>query len=403
MARRTKEKQAPARVLIDKTLLLVAVFSLVVIGLVMVYSASSADLASAGLSPYRDVIQQLVYAVIGVVAAVLVWRFFPYNIWAGTATWIVWGVSILLLVSTALLGTEVNGAKRWLYIGPIGMQPSEFVKVALLLMLIRIIYDVRCSMIEFKAGIVQAIVLVFIPLVFQYFSQSDLGTTAICIVGIFSVMWIGGVPKRALVAFAILIAAAGLFAMVGSSYRSARWVFLDPWNDGEGGLGKGYNIIRSFYALAEGGVFGVGIGNSHEKYQYLFASESDFIFAVLGEEMGLVGALLVIGLFLLVLYCGLRFTASAPDNLGAMIAGGCTIMLVFQAFLNIGCAIGIFPTTGKPLPFISSGGTSMISSLLIVGLILSVERAEEQSIDERKYEKRRDNLRVITYNHDTDR
>ena len=179
---------------------------------------------------------------------------------------------------------------------------------------------------------------------------------------------------------------------MGSGYRSNRFVYLDPWNDGEGGLGSGYNIIRSYFALAEGGLFGVGIGNSHEKYQYLFASDSDFIFAVLGEEMGLVGALAVIGLFLLFLFASLKISSGAPDSLGSMIAGGCAIMLVFQAFLNIGCAIGVFPTTGKPLPFISSGGTSVISSLLIVGLILSVQHA---SAPDRSFDKARDDLRVI--------
>ena len=143
---------------------------------------------------------------------------------------------------------------------------------------------------------------------------------------------------------------------------------------------------------AEGGLVGVGLGNSHEKFQYLFASESDFIFAIIGEELGLVGALVVIALFLGVLFAGLSIAERASDEIGSMIAGGCTVMLVFQAFLNIACVIGVFPTTGKPLPFISSGGTSMLASFILVGLVLSVSAADaEPSI----YEQRRADLRLV--------
>lgn len=394
MARRVAKPPSETR--IAAILLIAAVFALVVIGLVMVFSASSADLAASGKSPYEDVIGQGVYVVIGIVAAVILWQVIPYHAWAGQLTWLFWGFCMVLLLLTFLVGTEVNGAKRWLYIGPVGMQPSEFIKVALLLMTIRIAYRFQEGEIDFRTAFIELIMLIGLPLVFMYVTQSDLGTTLICAIGIFAVLWIGGFPTWSLVA----IIAVGLVAVIGgtlgSGYRSNRFVYLDPWNDGEGGLGSGYNIIRSYFALAEGGLFGVGIGNSHEKYQYLFASDSDFIFAVLGEEMGLVGALFVIGLFLLFLFTSLRISRGAPDNLGAMIAGGCAIMLVFQAFLNIGCAIGVFPTTGKPLPFISSGGTSVISSLLIVGLILSVQHASAPDrAQDRAYDRARDDLRVI--------
>ncbi|MCI9129888.1 MAG: FtsW/RodA/SpoVE family cell cycle protein [Eggerthellaceae bacterium] len=374
------------------TLLLVSVFALVVIGLVMVFSASSADLSAAGKNPFSDVLGQAVYVTIGLVAAIIIWYLVPYHAWAGNLTLLFWGFCMVLLLLTFVAGTEVNGAKRWLYIGPIGMQPSEFIKVALILMTIRIAHKFQQEEIDFRMAVLRLMALIVAPLAFMYVTQSDMGTTLICAVGIFAVLWIGGFPTWSLVVIIAVGALAVLGGTLGSGYRSNRFVYLDPWNDGDGGLGSGYNIIRSYYALAEGGLFGVGIGNSHEKYQYLFASDSDFIFAVLGEEMGLVGALFVIGLFLLFLFTSLRISDSAPDNLGAMIAGGCAIMLVFQAFLNIGCAIGVFPTTGKPLPFISSGGTSVISSLMIVGLILSVQHA---SANTAPYDRARDNIRVI--------
>ena len=180
--------------------------------------------------------------------------------------------------------------------------------------------------------------------------------------------------------------------MFGTGYRADRWSFLNPWDDGQGGYGSGYNIMHSYFAFSEGGIFGVGLGNGHEKYQYLFASDSDFVFAVIGEELGMVGCLAVIALFLGVLYTGTLIARSARDDFSMMIAGGLTIALVFQAFLNIACAIGVFPTTGKPLPFISSGGSSILASLIMVGLILSVSR-DAASSDE--FDRRRSSLRVV--------
>ncbi|MEG0505304.1 MAG: FtsW/RodA/SpoVE family cell cycle protein, partial [Raoultibacter sp.] len=150
--------------------------------------------------------------------------------------------------------------------------------------------------------------------------------------------------------------------------------------------------ILWFYAFAEGGIFGGGLGNSCEKFLYLPEAETDFIFAIIGEELGLIGALVVIMLFLVFLYAGVRIARTAPDNLGAMIAGSFTIMVVFQAFLNIGCVLGLLPTTGKPLPFISSGGSSLIACLFMVGFILSVS---QHSAEPSVYEQRRQDLRVV--------
>ena len=390
MARANRNPQTQG-VRTARTLLIVAVILLVIIGLVMVYSTTSVSLAGQGKSPYSDVIGQALFAAIGIAAAIALWLVVPYHTWGGQFTWIAWGIGIGLLFLTAVAGTEVNGAKRWLYIGPIGMQPSELIKIALLLMVIRIVNDARQHTIEPRAAVTQFILLIMAPLVFLYLTQSDLGTSLICVVGIFAVMWMGGISGRLLMGIGIVVAAAAVYAIFGTGFRSGRLVYLDPWGDGQGGYGTGYNIIRSYYALAEGGLLGVGIGNSHEKFDYLFASESDFIFAVIGEETGLVGALVVVALFLVVLYAGLKISEGAPDELGAMISGGFAIMLVFQAFLNIGCTIGVLPTTGKPLPFISSGGTSIVSSLLIIGLILSVERGAEAPD---KHERRRQELRV---------
>lgn len=387
-----KDNADASRVSMAHTLMLICVCALVAIGFVMVYSTTSVVLVHEEKDPFSDLTSQIVFAIIGIVAAIVVWRIIPYEAWGGALTWIVWGVGILLLLLTAIMGKDYYGAQRWLYIGSLGLQPSELIKITLLLMMIRILYDARQGNIEIRAAVVQFILFVVAPLVFLYATQSDLGTTLICGVAIFAVLWLGGVSWKPLLIIAGVALVVAIYAIFGTGYRSDRLVFLDPWNDGKDGYGAGYNIIRAYYAIAGGGLFGVGIGNSHEKFDYLFGSESDFIFAVLAEETGLVGALVVIVLFLILLFAGLQIAENAPDELGAMIAGGFAIMLVFQAFLNIGCTIGVLPTTGKPLPFISSGGTSLVASLIDAGLILSVARAAMQPS---VYERNRDNLRVV--------
>lgn len=371
-----------------KILMLAAVFALVAIGVVMVYSATSATLASSGDNPLDDMQKQLTFVGIGVVAMLVLWFAIPYREWLGVILMGYYIICMVLLVLTFLIGTDVNGAKRWLF----GFQPSEFIKIALLMMTVRIVYDKNMGKLRLRSAMAQLAGFVGVPLVFLLLTQSDLGTAAICAVGIMAALYLGGVPGKWMALILLLAIVGGLIAIFGVGYRSSRLVFLDPWNDGKGGLGDGFNIIHAYYAIAEGGLFGVGIGSSYEKYKYLFAADSDFIFAIICEEMGFVGAVLVIGLFIVILLCGFRIALECPDDFGKMVVGALVIMLVFQAFLNIGCTIGVFPTTGKPLPFISSGGSSVISSLMIIGIIMSVARQTEWDKDPAN---RRDNLRVV--------
>lgn len=393
MARERTPKQTPAPDANGpRLILLLIVLGLTLLGFVMIYSASSISAITEEGNQVSYLTDQLVFAVIGIAAAFVLWKVIPYHVWAGPLLWVVWGIAIVLLLLTALLGLTALGAQRWLLIGPISLQPSEFVKIALILMAARLFSDLRAGIVDARTFIVQILLFVVAPTGFLFLTQSDLGTTAIIAVGVLAVMWLGEVPLRtmlitigALVVFAVL-------AVVLSSYRGDRFLYLDPWNDGEGGQGAGYQIIHSYYAFAEGGVFGSGLGNSREKYHYLPESETDFIFAIIGEELGLIGALLVIAAFLVLLWAGLRIARAATDDFGAMISGALTIMLVFQAFLNIGCVIGVFPTTGKPLPFISSGGSSLIASYMMVGIIMAVS---EDAVSTDVYERRREGLRVL--------
>lgn len=374
-----------------RVLLLLCALALVLVGLVMVFSASMVKALEAGKPASDFFTDQLLFVIVGSVVAAVLWRV-NYRTWVGPALWVIWAVAVVLILATAVMGTDNYGAKRWLYIGSVGVQPSEFCKIAFLLVAVRLLLDYRSGMVEFRASMVRVLIFLIVPIAIMYRTQSDLGTTVICAVGIIAVMWMGGVPRKVIAAVLAVCVVGGLIAIFGTGYRAGRLVFLDPWNDGEGGYGTGYNIIRSYYALSEGGLFGVGLGNSHEKFQYLFASESDFIFAVIGEELGLVGAMAVVLLFFGVLFAGLSIAERSDDEIGTMVAGGCTVMLVFQAFLNIACVIGVFPTTGKPLPFISAGGSSMLASFILLGLILSVSRPERgPSV----YERRRADLRLV--------
>lgn len=168
-------------------------------------------------------------------------------------------------------------------------------------------------------------------------------------------------------------------------------VFLDPYNDGAEGYGDGYQLIRSYYAFAEGGFFGVGLGNSYEKYQYLPEAETDFIFAIIGEELGFCGCFLVVALFAALIVSGLMIAARSHSRFAASISAAFVIMIGFQAFLNIMCVIGFAPTTGKPLPFISAGGSSAMATLIMVGFVLA--GSEQEALPD-KYEKRRQSFKV---------
>lgn len=394
MARRQSQtrREVPAAVAGPRLLLLLSVLALLLVGLVMVYSASSVKAINAGDDPASFLFDQLLYAGIGIACAFVLWKFVPYGTWDRWFVWGIWAVAVALIVATFFFGKELNGAKRWLTLfGSFGIQPSEFFKVALILASAHVVNGYRQGRTPTSVLIAQIGVLL-VPLLFLYKAQSDLGTTLICVVGILAALWLGEVPLRAMLGILAIVAVFAFAAMFLVGYRADRWAFLDPWNDGQGGYGSGYQIIRSYYAFAEGGLFGVGLGNSHEKFLYLFSSESDFIFAIIGEELGMVGALAVIALFLVFLYAGMRIARSAPDNFGTMVAGACVIAIAFQAFLNIGCAIGALPTTGKPLPFISSGGSSLIATFIMVGIVLSVtQAAAAPSV----YDRRREDLRVV--------
>lgn len=384
-------KSAPAHIMAPRLMVALSTLALVVLGLVMVYSSSSITAFVEQGDSTGEAIKQVAFVIIGLVFAVGAVLFAKHDVLRGFGGTIFWGICVALLVVTALMGTVGLGAKRWLIIGPISIQISEFAKIAFVLMAARIAEDYRNAEIDMVEAFKQTAIYIIAPLGFLFVTQSDLGTTLICCVGLFIVLVLSGLSGRAIAGVFIVGAILVLIAILISSYRSDRlFNFLDPWADEQG---TGYQLIHSYKALAAGGIFGVGIGNSYEKLQYLPEAETDFIFAIIGEEMGLIGAIIVIAAFLVFLRGGFLIASQSKSMFSGFVAAGLTTMIVFQAFLNIACVIGLFPTTGKPLPFISSGGSSMISSLLLVGIILAISF---DSHNEDEYRQRRENLHVVS-------
>ncbi len=377
----------PAQIMGPRLLVVVSAMALTILGLVMVYSASSIEAITENGDSTYYLVRQVGFAAVGLAAIFLCVKFVPYHEWLNRVGIFYYLICMVLVVLTAVMGLVGLGAQRWVSIAGITLQPSEFAKIALLLATTRFMLEWQSGETDTKSFVIRMALFVLVPLAFIFKMQSDLGTTAICLVGILTILWVGELPLRAFGGLLLLVVVFGALAST-VGYRQDRFIFMDPWSDY---YGSGFQIIHSFYAFAQGGLFGTGLGNSAEKYLYLPEAETDFIFSIIGEELGMVGALAVVALFLAFLIGGLRMAQTASDEAGRLMCSSMTVMLVFQAFLNMGMCVGLLPTTGKPLPFISAGGSSLIASLLIVGIMLSVS----YSTDDSAYARKRENLRLL--------
>jgi cell division protein FtsW len=372
-----KERTAYAGGPLPRYLLLGSMLFLLLGGMVMVYSASSvAAYVNLQDSAYH-LKRQAFGALIGGLALLVAMSVDYRKVrWAGAA---VWGVSVLGLLLVAVLGVGKWGATRWIDLGPFTVQPSEFAKLGCVMLAALLLQQYRAGRIDtptfwrrlsLMVGIVALLVL----------SQPDLGTTIAIVLSVYLVLLIGGVSSTLLggVALAGLAGIAGLVWV--APYRMRRvTAFLDPFADPQG---SGYQSIQALYAFGSGGLDGVGLGMSRQKFFYLPAAHTDFIFAIIGEELGLVGALSVVAAFAVMAYAGARIALGARDGYGRVLAGGLTAMLVMQAVINMGAVTGLLPVTGIPMPLVSSGGSSMIFTMLCIGIILSVStygaRAEKR-------------------------
>lgn len=356
-----------------RLILYVTTAILVGFGLLMVYSASSVTaLADTGDAAYY-LKKQLSFAAAGLVLAFLLARR-DYRLWSRRLLRPLWFATlvVLILVFTPFAGQDALGANRWINIGGFGLQPSEFAKITIVLTaasLAESYFEERS--IAWREFVIRLCFGVGIPLMF-IIVQPDKGSTMVLGVTIVVMGYLAGLPKRYLMGFL----AFGLLAFFALSFKDdySRQRFLTMFNPWADPYNNGYQLIQGFYAFASGGLFGVGVGFSKQKYSYLPMAHNDFIFAVIGEECGLVGTLGLLVGFALFLWAGLQIARHAPDLAGRLIAAGCTSLVIVQLLLNVAGVLGIFPLSGKPIPFVSYGGSSIIASLMLVGLIASVSR-----------------------------
>jgi len=354
----------------DHSILLLAV-CLTCLGVVMVFSSSSI----MAVRDYNDSLyflkRQSVFAVVGFAAMALLMRI-DLNV-LRKAAWPVLGVCALLLIAVLIpgVGKKVSGAARWLNVGGITFQPAEFVKVGLVMFMAHSLARKQDKVKSFRFGFLPYM-LILAVLLGLLLAQPDMGSALTLATVAVAMLLVAG-TRLSYLASISLIALPFLYFMVMSvDYRRRRILaFLNPWEDPSN---SGFQIIQSWIAFGSGGPFGQGLGESKQKLFYLPEAHTDFIFSVVGEELGFIGVIVIAAMFMLLIMRGMRTALNAPNEFGCLLAFGITMLIGLQAFVNMAVVMGMVPTKGLALPFISYGGTSLVTTLAAVGLLLNVSR-----------------------------
>lgn len=344
---------------------------LCLVGLFMVLSASAAETQSEFGSPWYQFQRQAMWLGIGALVLVMAARG-DYRRLRPAIGYLLGGTIVLLFaVIIPGVGSTVNGSSRWLELGPLTVQPSELAKLALVLFAAGLFTRRADSMEEYRISFMPLVLVVGL-MVALIMLQPNLGTTVLLVVIALAMSWAAGVPGRILsVAVGVAAAGAGLLAVI-APYRMRRLTaFTDPWSDP---LNTGYQTIQSQAALANGGLTGQGLGRGRSKFGFLPEGHTDFIFSNIGEEFGLLGALVVVGLFAVIAVAGVWVATHSADRFGALVAVGITTWITVQALVNLGAAVGLLPITGVPLPLVSAGGSSLIVTMAACGVLLSIAR-----------------------------
>ncbi len=342
---------------------------LVLVGLVMILSAS---LWNSKASPFLYFNKQALWATIGL-TGFFVFSRFDYKRLKGLGYKLLpFVVVMLLVVLIPGIGTNVGGSSRWFRFGPLSFQPSEAAKLALILFAADVFSRKKEAKFKDFAHAALPMIPVMGLLAALVMLQPDLGTTSLLGFIGFGMLFVAGARMRHLFPFAFTGAGLALGAALFEPYRRARILaFLNPWADP---LNTGYHTIQSLIALGSGGWFGVGLGASRQKWTYVPNAHTDFIFAILGEEMGLLGTLMIVGLFTFLAYLGITTARRAPDRFGMLLAAGITIWITLQALVNMGAVTAALPITGVPLPLVSFGGTSLVICLVAMGILTNIAR-----------------------------
>ncbi|ASN07394.1 stage V sporulation protein E [Virgibacillus necropolis] len=353
-------------------LLLGLVITLLIIGVIMVFSSSyvMADYNFGDKFFYLK--RQLLFVVVGI-AAMVFFMMTPYGFWKKYSKLILLGCFVLLgLVLIPGVGLVRNGAQSWIGVGAFSIQPSEFTKLGLIMFLSTYLTYNQKYITSFKKGFFPSIILVFTAFGLIML-QPDLGTGVVLVLTCMVLIFIAGAKLTHFFGLASLGVVAFLLLIISAPYRIKRiTAFINPWEDP---LGDGFQIIQSLYAVGPGGLMGIGLGNSIQKYFYLPEPQTDFIFAILAEELGFMGGTVVLILFLLLFWRGIKIALTTQDEFGRYLALGITTMLAIQVMINISVVIGLIPVTGITLPFLSYGGSSLTLTLCAVGILLNISRS----------------------------
>ena len=352
-------------------LLLTVTLMLIMIGLAMVYSTS----AVVAQERYNDSLyflkRQLVWAGVGLLA---MWgaRYLPYRI-QGRLTMLVLLGTLIALALVLLAGKTVGGAKRWLILGPLTMQPSEIAKYAVILYIARTLGQHPERVTSFTNGYLPNVLMIGLCALLVLV-QPDLGSALILAMTAGLLLLVAGVPWSYLGWSALAGVPVLYWALVHVQFRVDRLLaYINPWADPQG---KGYQAVQATLALGQGGFLGNGLGQSNRKLFYLPEAHTDFIFAVIGEELGFIGAVGLIGLFLILLWRVLRIALACHEPFGTLLGFGVFILLTLQILINLGVVLGLLPTKGLPLPFVSLGGSNLLVSLVAIGTMLNIAEAE---------------------------
>ena len=361
-------------------ILFITVLILLSLGVIMVLSASAPSALSETGKSYTYFVRQFIFAIIGIGIMLFIskidYRFYKKYYWLVYAV----SVLVLLLVLIPGLGREVNGATRWIGIPGLGQfQPSEITKIGLIIFYAGYLSDHKSELKDFWRGFVKPLAFLLPPIAILYLVQNHL-SVCLVIAAITSVMMLMAGCRLLHFIAAGLVGVAGIVIMLikgqtseSSSFRWDRIVtFFDPWSDA---TGTGYQMVQSLYAIGSGGLFGVGLGNSTQKYLYIPEPQNDFIFAIVAEELGFVGCVAIIALFGIFVWRGIVIAMKAPDMFGSLLAVGVTTLVAVQTIINIAVVTASIPTTGMALPFFSYGGTALVILLASVGILLNVSRA----------------------------
>ncbi|MGQ0549583.1 MAG: putative lipid II flippase FtsW [Armatimonadota bacterium] len=352
-------------------ILFAAVSALAGLGLVMVYSASSAVAFDRLDDSAYFLKRQAMWIALGLGAMWLARSVHYQRLRAYTVPLLLFAAVCMVAVLIPGIGRVAGGARRWITAGPFSFQPVEIAKLAMVLYLSHIVTRRGAAIRDFRGGVIPPLALTagFGLLVLR---QPDMGSALLLGAVTIVVLFLAGARVFHLAGVAVAAVPVMALAVAAADYRLARVVaFLDPWRDPQG---SGFHIIQSLLAFGSGGILGVGLGASRQKFFYLPERHTDFIFAILGEELGLLGTIGLLVLFALLAYRGWRIARAAPDRFGALLASGITATIVAQALLNMGVATGVLPVTGIPLPLVSFGGSSLVVTMFQVGILLNISQ-----------------------------